>query len=379
MRLRTEAMVALCLGLTGCSNSPSDSSGQNSGLTLTWFTAAQQVVGWPGTPAVANGLVIFGSNQGLSAFRAASGEPAWRSRLWTRDFFAFAKNIAVGDGRACIADQFTVGCVDIADGHVLWTLDPDSLSGDGETDYSKGMWFYGSRDHKVHAVDPNNGAEHWATDITPEAQFMTRIFGVVVRGDTVFATTVRSVTRTGLPVKGDLVALDRETGRILWRYTTPGEKGGFQGKALLTSNLAIVNDAYAHSLLGIDLNSGQEVWRTAQDESGYITSASTPVLSGDTVFAASTDTQVYAVNAKTGAILWRVVGDMNSLGAVDACPHFLIAVKYTGGRPFLVDRTTHQVNTDAFPKDRSIGSRFRVEGDVAYAAGTGGTYAFRCN
>jgi outer membrane protein assembly factor BamB len=262
----------------------------------------------------------------------------------------------------------------------LWTFDPDSLSGDGESAYSQGTWFYGSRDHKVHAVDPSNGAERWATDITPEAQYMTRIFGVVVRGDTVIATTVRWVTRGSIPVKGDVVALNKITGKVLWRFTTQGDRGGFQGKALLTNRLAIVNDAYAHSLIGIDLVTGKEVWRTTNDQLGFINSETTPVLVGDTVYAASTDTQVYAVDANTGTILWRVVGDLNSLGSVDACPRFLIPLEFAGGKPFLIDRATHNVaSTEAVGAGKIITSRFAVHGDMAYADGSGGVYAFRCN
>jgi outer membrane protein assembly factor BamB len=337
-------------------------------------------MGWPGTAAVVDGLVIFGARQGLAAFRESSGERVWTSQMWTRPVSAFAKNIALGDGRACIADQWTIGCIQISDGHVLWTSEPDSLSGDGQSDYSQGTWFYGARDHKVRAVDPSSGNVRWATDITPEAQFLTRIFGVVVRGDTVIATTVRWVTRSSLPVKGDVVALDNTTGSILWRYTTPGDRGGFQGKALLTDRLVIVNDAYAHSLLGIDLKTGVEVWRTTNDQLGYINSETTPVLVGDTVFAGSTDTQVYAVDAKTGVILWRVVGDQNGLGSVDVCPHFLIPLEFAGGKPFLVDRGTHEViPTNAAGEGNIITSRFGVAGDMAYADGSGGVYAFRCN
>src|SRR6478672_10754784 len=102
------AVFALLLGLdlAGCNSGPSENPDQSEPFSLKWFTPAQQVVGWPGTPAIVDGLVIFGSYQGLSAFRAETGAPVWRSALWTRPVSAFAKNIAVGDGRACMADQW---------------------------------------------------------------------------------------------------------------------------------------------------------------------------------------------------------------------------------------------------------------------------------
>jgi outer membrane protein assembly factor BamB len=262
---------------------------------------------------------------------------------------------------------------------VLWSNNLDSSAAYAETAYDRGVWFYGGKDHRVHAVNPENGSEQWSVDITPGAQYSSRVYGVTVRGDSVYATTVRWITGTGIPVVGDVVALSRSTGALYWKYTTPGDKGGIQGRALLTDKLAIVNDAYAHVLIAIDLNTGAEMWRTEKDASGFLSSESTPVLVGDTVFAASADTQIYAIDARTGARFWRVRGDGNALGGIDVCPHTLVALEFGGGRPVLVDRDTHRVmSPDALPPDKMISSRFGVIGDRAYAAGTGGVYAFQC-
>jgi outer membrane protein assembly factor BamB len=350
-------------------------------LKLLWFAPATFSRGWPGQPVVSDGVVILGAHYGIAAFDEQTGQLLWRAKLWSREWDSGSKNIVTGDGRACMADQLTVGCVEIATGRVLWSYDPTPAAlASGETVYDRNTWFYGGPDHKVHAVDPSNGTERWSTDITPGARYSSRIFGVSLQGDTVYATTVRWITATGVPVVGDLVALNRDTGRIYWTYTTPGMRGGFQGRALLTDKLAIVNDAYAHSLLGIDRQTGTEVWRTTKDDSGFLSSETTPVLVGDTVFAASADTQIYAVDARTGGLLWRVPGDGDALGGIDACPHTLIALEFAGGRPVLVDRKTHRVMPPGgLSPENSISSRFAVSGNRAYAAGTGGVYAFECD
>jgi len=317
----------------------------------------------------------------LAAFDVESGAPRWTAKLWSDDLDAFAPNIAVGDGHACVADQFTVACADVATGRVLWSkaFSRDSTTGVGETAYSSGTWFYGAHDHKVHAVDPETGIERWATDIAPGGSGPTRVFGITVRGDTIYATTVRWLTSNSVPLVGDLIALDRATGRVLWTYTTPGDKGGFQGRALLTDHVAIVNDTYYHGLVAVDLQTGKEAWRTTKDESGFVSSETTPVLAGDTVFAASADTQIYAVDARNGGVLWRVVGDGNALGSIDACPKVLMPLEFAGGHAFLVDRTTHAVRSiNSLPANVNISSRFSVAGDRAYAAGTGGIFAFNC-
>jgi outer membrane protein assembly factor BamB len=380
-RLISACFLTACVCGFSCKGSDSGRQANGGTLELVWNTAAQNVFGWPGTAGVAGNTVIFGAHQGLAAFDTESGALRWTAKLWSDDIDAFATNVAIGDGHACVADQLTVGCVDVATGRVLWTktVSTDSPPGNGESAYDSHTWFYGGRDHKVHAVDPETGTERWSTDITPGAGGPTRVWGVSVRGDTVYATTVRWLTRNSVPLVGDLVALNRQTGAVIWTYTTPGDRGGFQGRALLTDRFAIVNDTYYHALVAIDLQTGKEIWRTVKDESGFISAESTPILAGDTVFAASADTQIYAVDARTGALLWRVRGDGNALGSIDACPKSLIPLEFAGGRPFLVDRKTHQVTSiDALPPGVIISSRFSVVGDRAYAAGTGGVYAFRC-
>lgn len=380
-QLLSACLLVLSVSAFSCRGSDIEQPGIGAGVERFWYTPAPNVAGWQGTAGVAGNTVIFGAHQGLAAFDTQSGALRWAAKLWSSDLDAFAKNIAVGDGRACVADQFLVGCVDIATGRILWSkeVSPDSSTGDGESAYASNTWFYGGRDHRVHAVDPETGAERWSTDIAPGTTGRPRVFGISVRGDTVYATTVRWLTRNSVPLVGDLVALSRTTGVVFWTYTTSGDMGGFHGRPLLTDRLAIVNDGDYHALIAIDLQTGREIWRTVKDESGFIDAQSTPVLAGDTVFAASADTQIYAVDARTGALLWRVRGDGSALGSIDACPEVLIPLEYAGGRPFLVDRKTHQVTAMyALPANIIISSRFSVVGDRAYAAGTGGVYAFRC-
>jgi len=380
-QLLSACLLVASLSAFSCGGSDIQRPVDGAGLQRLWFTSAQNVAGWPGAAGVAGNSVIFGAYQGMAAFDVESGALRWTAKLWSGNVFAFNKNFAIGDGRACAADQFSTACVDIATGQILWSkaFPVDSSPGDGESAYASNTWFYGARDHRIHAVDPATGAERWSTDIAPGAVGLTRVFGISVRGDTVYATTVRWLTANSVPLVGDLVALKRQTGEVLWVYTTPGDRGGFQGRALLTDRLAIVNDTYYHGLVAVDLQTGKEVWRTLKDETGFISSESTPVLAGDTVFAASADTQIYAVDAKTGAVLWRVTGDGNALGSVDACPKALIPVEFAGGHAFLIDRNSHAVHgIDALPGNVAISSRFSVVDDKAFAAGAGGVYAFRC-
>src|SRR4029079_9183535 len=103
------------------------------------------------------------------------------------------------------------------------------------------------------------------------------------------------------------------------------------------------------------------------EESGYINSETRPVLVGDTIFAASSDTYVYSVNAQTGAIQWRALGvPHGSLGSIAVCKSSLLAVEFGAGWIIAVDRDSgaNQI-VPGIPRD--VHSRVGVAGDMAYA------------
>lgn len=344
-----------------------------------WYTDVARPAGWPGLPGIASGVVILGSHAGVAAFDTATGRQVWTATLWHGNTDAFAANVATGDGRACIADALAVACVDAKSGGVLWMAKPDSSAVFCETVISHGTWFYGTQDHKVYAVDPATGVRRWVVDIAPAALYLTRVYGIAVSGDTVYATTVRWLTWNGGSLQGSLVALDRNTGRELWRYTTPGPRGGIQGAPVLTGRLAILNDAYAHVLIGVDRTTGHEVWRTAKDASSYISAETPPEIFDDTVYSPSTDTQIYALDPGTGAIRWRVRGSGDALGSIAICGENVIAVPFAAGKPDLVNRTTRAVaESSALVPGDEIRSRVAIAGTTAFAAGRRGVYAFSC-
>jgi outer membrane protein assembly factor BamB len=332
---------------------------------------------WTGIPVIAQGMVIVGIRNGMAAFDTANGRQVWRASLWSNGNRAYGF-IAEHDGRACMEDWPAIGCVDVATGKVLWSKALAASTATTEAALDGSAWYVGTDSHMVYALDPASGAEKWATDVSPGALYSSRVFGLTVSGDTVYATTVRDPTPTSLPKVGDLVALDRATGRILFTYSTSGSNGGFQGAATISGPLALMNDTYTPGLVAVDRFTQREVWRTPVLESGYINSETRPVLVGDTLFAASSDTQVYSVNAKTGAIQWKALGVRHgSLGSIAVCKSLVLAVEFGGGSIIALDRASHGSQiVPGIPRD--IRSRVGVAGEVAYAESSNGVAAYRC-
>ena len=342
-----------------------------------WFAPFPYQNGWPGLPAIDAGVVLVGVIGGVSAFDASTGAARWTAQLWSGGQASFAGNIAAHNGVACVADYFGVGCVETASGHVRWSMSVDHPTQDGQSAIDGVALYYGTADHTVVARRLASGEALWTTDIAPGTAFPSPVFGVSVRGDTVFAATVRWVDRNGGSIVGDLIALDRLSGRELWRYTAPS-RSGFQGAPVLAGNLAIVNDVYSHGLVAIDLTTRQMVWRTDVREDGYITAETPPVLVGDTLYSGSTDTQVYALHVQTGAYRWRVGTRAGSIGSTAVCGRLVLLVPFSGGPLNVVDRVRLIADRPSVLQGDDLTGRIAVSGTTAYATGTRGLYALAC-
>lgn len=249
-------LCPLLLSGAGCSDSNASEEHSRTGFEPLWTTeltgnATQDEGGWPRIPVVAQGLVLVGGRLGLAAFDTSSGREVWRVTPWPGGT-AMWGYIAESDGRACTEDDPGIACVDIASGRVLWSRALPGAAANCETTIDAFAWYVGTDSHMVYAVDPSTGREIWATDVNPGTHFSSRVFGIATSGDTLYVNTVRQTQTTALPVVGDLIALDRQTGRILFTYTTSTPNGGFQGAATIVGRLAVMNDAWGHGLVGID-------------------------------------------------------------------------------------------------------------------------------
>ena len=155
------------------------------------------------TPVVKDGIMFLGAGTRLYAIDAATGEIIWTVRP-DQDAPADLDSASIGDilnaGRAIPSP-------------------PGVALGDGKV-------FIGLMDGRVAAVDQETGAFIWTTQIgyTPPKT------GQAVSGAPIYAN---GVVFTGLAngdwaFRGKVVALDAETGEVLWSFWTipgPGEPG----------------------------------------------------------------------------------------------------------------------------------------------------------
>ncbi len=155
------------------------------------------------TPVIKDGIMYIGSGTRLHAINAATGE-----RLWT-----------IRPDQDAPTSLETAGIGDILNAGRAMPSPPGVGVGDGRV-------FVGLMDGRVGAVSQETGAFLWATQIgyTPART------GQAVSGAPIYAN---GVVFTGLAngdwaFRGKVVALDAQTGEVLWDFWTipgPGEPG----------------------------------------------------------------------------------------------------------------------------------------------------------
>ncbi|HTE21105.1 MAG TPA: PQQ-binding-like beta-propeller repeat protein, partial [Armatimonadota bacterium] len=126
-------------------------------------------------------------------------------------------------------------------------------------------------------------ALQWATEF-PNEVLATRLEAIVA-GSRVFIGTY----------SGNLYALDRHTGAVLWKHA---------GGAPILHSPAVENGIVFYgtagqngSLFAVDADSGKPRWRFRPDGGGF---AASPLVAGGAVYLGGRDGVFYAVDARTG-------------------------------------------------------------------------------
>lgn len=248
------------------------------------------------SPAVAGGRVYIGegyhhdSDCHLRCLDARTGEQIWSfpttSHVESTPFIHQGKLYftAGADG---------VYCIDALEGELIWHY--PAVHADMSPVMHKDKVYFGTGygDYRIYAVDAQTGAEVWSKQMpysvwgSPSAE-ENRVFFGLGRGNFSESAPIPA---------GKVVALDTETGDILWEHEAED--------AVLTA-IAIQNgyvtfgsrDGYVYSLQSTD---GKLNWKT--DLGGPVVSS--PAVTMDTIYAATKDGYIYALATDNGKVQWE--------------------------------------------------------------------------
>ena len=399
--LRAVLLTSIALSLAVCDHkddsipvAPRDVDNVFGSVRQRWF---QSQASWPtARPLVAGDVVIFGTgDQRLVARDRKTGAPRWTTRVTS---VTQGQNVAVGGldivasaGAAVAALSRNVVGVDVATGTELWSYSPppdttanpqpgpgavvaSGLVADGDFVYVPA---WGA---SVSALDIHTGASQWVWRPSPAPTFRSGAQGATLSGDTLFVNAWNALNAQFSRTEAWLVALDRRTGRELWRVAFPSYTLGtvVSGRPALWHNLVIVASAGGY-VFAVDRTTRAIAWRYTPTSKH--TSDAGPVVFGDVVYVDAGDDYVLAMRASDGGALWRT----NMLNSTSSdflvTPSRLYAVD--GAFMNIIDRATGRFVARRMSPNAStaVGAAFTTPpaaaGNEIYVTVMGGAWSFQ--
>ena len=190
----------------------------STGAVIWEFSAGDSVVS---APLVSNGRVFFGSFDGrVYALDATSGKA-----IWTKDTGGAVTSTPVASGANVIVGSrsYDLTAFDARSGTPAWTRYFWFSWVESTAAIFKSSLYIGSSDAAcVTAIDPANGRRLWTTDVGGSAWGEP-----AVTNDHVLVGAVGVVNY--MPAhQGGAMALDRQTGRLVWRFAIDPPNGPTQ-------------------------------------------------------------------------------------------------------------------------------------------------------
>ncbi len=205
---------------------------------------------------------------------------------------------AIDNNQVIVVDsRGDVVAVQLKDSATLWSVKLPAATSAGATIGNDAV-FVPTTNGKLYALNVKNGEQLWSVDL-PDQSNTPPTYG---KGQ-VFVKTIDD----------QLVALDASNGQLKWKY----DEGATQLQ-LMGSSRAIVagNTVYAGfsdgKLSAFNAANGQLLWQTLiavprgfSDVGRMVGISADPVVTGNTVYAASYHGTISALNATNGDILWQ--------------------------------------------------------------------------
>ncbi|MGE3762584.1 MAG: PQQ-binding-like beta-propeller repeat protein [Kofleriaceae bacterium] len=260
-----------------------------------------------GTPIVAGDLAIVvitdnaaGDQGGLVALDLATGAERWRYRT---PFPAVGAAAASGDTVVVATKNGEVHAVALADGALRWIHDAAA----GQSTFSGSLWapptiadglVYVALQGNFTAIDLATGDPVWARDPNdPEFNWLGSLAAVAVSEGTAIAAFNRTLGVASASATTGAPGWSMKDGRSLAVNASPLVENGV---------VYLVNAAGTVS--ASNLSSGSVIWSrnvTAGATEWHYSVTATPALAGGRLFVATQWDDLVALDAASGAVLWR--------------------------------------------------------------------------
>jgi hypothetical protein len=227
---------------------------------------------------------------------------------------------------------------------------------------------FGSGDGHLYAVDAATGAARWRVATGGRVRSSP-----AVAGGRVFVGSM----------DGTLYAVGLRTGRLVWQFDTEGHtlesaKFGFDRRTIQSSPAVVDGRVFVGArdghLYALDAGTGRLLWKVDHDRSWVITS---PAVAGGLVYAGSSDARfVQAVDVATGRERWRFTSE-RPVWSSPAVAGNLLYVGDGSGTIYAVNRRTGAEQWRYRSGRRIYSSPVPADGMLYVGNADGGAYALR--
>lgn len=352
-------------------------TGNVSSLNLKW--SAPMTPGFEGSAVYANGLVYVVTTGGiLDAYVATTGKLHWQFNTTTgfKNYSSPVVDPVNGlvffgtTGRGGSGMRSPVYALNAQTGALQWSL---ILAGNdfafptlGAQTIYMGVSNEGTTS-SLYAIDEISGHILWQHN---------------VNGGVWGAIGLDPVKHALFSIVGNpsdqVISLNMKTGALLWQHTLPSSSPDDDpGSGITVANGQVYLDDKNGFAYGLDESSGNQVWAT-QIGSEFSTprDVSTQAVSASGVlYVGSQDTNLYALNALTGAVLWKTPTG----GGIDSSPAIANGVVYFASfdnKIYAVDASSGSVLWSYLTKNLSLSSPIIANSWLYCGSSDGKLYAF---
>src|SRR6266851_1531649 len=255
---------------------------------------------------------MFGYDPGHTGYVDALVQPHMLtgSLAWTRKLAPIFSSAVAGLGMVYIAStDGYLYALSQSSGAIAWRAEVGNYLTDSTPALEGKTLFVATHGTRIEALNALTGASYWTFAITERIEAPPLVVGgrVLVTSRTVYVATWH----------GEIFALDRVHGDILWVYTLNGKTkqllvDGVGGSMALAGGQLFVGD-YRGELICLDGQHGHLLWRFATGAQVL----ATPVVTAGLVYIGSDDGNFYALDVHTGRPAWRyATGEVRSAASL---------------------------------------------------------------
>ncbi len=237
------------------------------------------------TAAFAEGLLIFGDDEGLVYALKLDGSEAWRFPV--RYPVVSSPIAAQGKVYVAVADQ-NVFCLETATGRPIWQYGrpfprKNALWRSLGIAFGQGRVYAGFSDGTVAALNAEIGQVVWKVELGAQTMFGDVTAGPSFGDGSVYVGVFR----------GPTVCLDAATGKETWRQKAETVTGFALGEDLIYAGTP------SGTLLALSRADGERVWEASLD--GGVPTL--PVLTADAVLVGASEGSLHGFDRRSGAAL----------------------------------------------------------------------------